>query len=115
MKMTGTPIDKRKTTLFLKLPILNDKYESNTSVHSMVKGDSYPIWKRAEKFKKDLNSKKDYLSSGSEMHRSYLPLRMVAFFSMISGYELFSEQDTGKINIGKKKILYLVFQTLIYF
>ena len=92
-----------------------DKYESNTSVHSMVKGDSYPIWKRAEKFKKDLNSKKDYLSSGSEMHRSYLPLRTVAFFSMISGYELFSEQDTGKISIGKKKILYLLFQTLIYF
>ena len=31
-----------------------DKFESDNVVHSMVKGDAHPIWKRAAKLKKDL-------------------------------------------------------------
>jgi len=92
-----------------------DKYESDNFHHSMVKGDAYPIWQRAEKFKKDLDSGKNYLSSGSELHRSYLPLRTVAFFSMIFNYDLFSDQDPKKINLGKAKIFYLIIQSIIYF
>ena len=29
-----------------------DKFESDNVVHSMVKGDAHPIWKRAAKLKK---------------------------------------------------------------
>ena len=92
-----------------------DKFESDNVVHSMVKGDAHPIWKRAAKLKKDLLSGKDYLSSGSELHRSYLPVRTIAFFSIIFDYQLFSDQDTEKIKIDKKKLLFLIFQSLLYF
>ena len=92
-----------------------DKFESDNVVHSMVKGDAHPIWKRAAKLKKDLLSGKDYLSSGSELHRSYLPVRTIAFFSIIFDYKLFSDQDTEKIKIDKKKLLFLIFQSLLYF
>ena len=80
-----------------------DKYESDNAVHAMVKGDAFPIWKRAEKLKKDLFSGKDYFSSGSELHRSYLPVRTVAILSIIFDYELFDNENTEKIRIDKKK------------
>ena len=90
-----------------------DKFESDNSTHSLVKGDAYPIWERAEKLKNDLQSGKDYLSSGSELYRSYLPVRTVAFFSIIFNYELFS--DDKKIKLDKKKLLYLILQSILYF
>jgi len=81
----------------------------------MVKGDAYPIWIRAEKFKNDLILEKDYLSSGSELHRSYLPVRTIAFFSILFDYELFSEDESKKVKIDKKKAIYLLLQSILYF
>jgi hypothetical protein len=92
-----------------------DRLESDNSIHALVKGDSYPIWKRAENFKNDLMSGKGYLSSGSELYRSYLPLRTIAFFSILFDYELFADQGLEKIKIDKKKFLYLIFQAILYY
>ena len=92
-----------------------DRFESDNVVHAMVKQDAYHIWKRADKLKKDMLSGKDYFLSGSELHRSYLPVRTIAFFSFIFDYELFSDKDISTINIDKKKLIYLIFQSLLYF
>ena len=91
-----------------------DRYESDSFTHSMVKGDAHPIWIKADILKKDLVSGKDYLLSGSELLRSYLPERIVAFFSIIFNYELFLD-NSDKVRLDIKKIYYLIFKSLLYF
>jgi hypothetical protein len=91
-----------------------DRYESDNFTHSMIKGDAHPIWIKADILKKDLVSGKGYLLSGSELHRSYLPERTIAFFSIIFSYELFLDKSY-KVRLDVKKLFYLIFQSLLYF
>ena len=95
-----------------------DRYEISTDDienHAMIKGDIPSIWKNGEIIKKDLKDGKNYFLAGEEIHRSYLPPRLIALFSYIFDYELFENWDEKIINSDNKKIYYLFFQTILYF
>ena len=93
-----------------------DKYESDGIDHHIVKGDISDIWARGAQFKKDIISGKNFLVSGSEIYRSYLPPRLIGFFSIIFDYDLLSiENGIEKINLGFKKFYYLLLQSIIFY
>ena len=95
-----------------------DQYEISTDDienHAMIKGDIPSIWKNGEIIKKDLKDGKNYFLAGEEIHRSYLPPRLIALFSYIFDYELFENWDEKIINSDNKKIYYLFFQSILYY
>ena len=70
-----------------------DVYESDGLDHHIIKGDIDDIWSRGAKFKNDLVSGKNFLISGTEVYRSYLPPRLIGFFSIIFDYELLTNDE----------------------
>ena len=94
-----------------------DRYEvstDNIENHSYIKGDLPDIWAEGQIIKDDLEKGKNYLNSGGEVWRSYLPPRIIAAYSLIKGYSLFSDWDNKIINSEKGKFEYLIFQALIF-
>ena len=93
-----------------------DKYESDGLDHHIIKGDISDIWEKGEKFRVDLLSGKNFLTSGTEIYRSYLPPRLIGLFSIIFDYKLISDDDgVNKISLGFKKYFYLVLQSLLFY
>jgi hypothetical protein len=95
-----------------------DRYEISTDSienHAFIKGDIPDIWIEAENIKQDIESGENYFMSGNEIFRSYLPPRIVAFYSMIANYSLFSDWDKQIINSEKGKFPYLILQAAIFF
>ena len=95
-----------------------DRYEISTDEiqnHAFIKGDIPGIWTEAEKIKQDLQSGKNYFMSGTELWRSYLPPRIIAFYSIIANYSLFGDWDNKIISSEKGKLPYLIFQSIIFF
>ena len=88
-----------------------DKIEEES--HLMIRGDIDLIWKEAQSFKNNFISKKPILESGLEYKRTFLPSKLLAFYSILSSNELF-ETSTGKYKVGGK-FLYLFIQSLIYY
>jgi hypothetical protein len=93
-----------------------DRYESDGFDHHIIKGDISDIWERGAIFKEDLISGKNFLVSGTEIYRSYLPPRLIGLFSIIFDYDLIStETEVKKISLGFKKFYYLFFQSLLFY
>jgi hypothetical protein len=93
-----------------------DLYESDGFDHHIIKGDIDDIWSRGAKFKYDLISGKNFLASGTEIYRSYLPPRLIGFFSIIFDYELLTnDKKLTQITLGFTKFYYLLFQSLIFY
>jgi hypothetical protein len=93
-----------------------DVYESDGLDHHIIKGDIDDIWSRGAKFKNDLVSGKNFLISGTEVYRSYLPPRLIGFFSIIFDYELLTnDKKLTQITIGFTKFYYLFIQSLIFY
>jgi len=93
-----------------------DLYESDGFDHHIIKGDIDDIWSRGAKFKDDLISGKNFLVSGTEIYRSYLPPRLIGFFSIIFDYELLTyEKNLTKISLGFTKFYYLLVQSLFFY
>lgn len=91
-----------------------DNYK-NDDYHQLIKGDVYGIWLEAENIKNDLSNKKNFLQSGGEVYRSYLPPKLIALSSYIFSFDLTDETDSKKINNDKKKIFFLFFQTFVFY
>ncbi len=93
-----------------------DFYESDGFDHHIIKGDIDDIWSKGAKFKNDLIDGKNFLEAGTEIYRSYLPPRLIGFFSIIFDYELLTNnKDFTKISLGFTKFYYLFFQSLIFY
>ena len=93
-----------------------DLYESDGFDHHIIKGDIDDIWSRGAKFKYDLISGKNFLVSGTEIYRSYLPPRLIGFFSIIFDYDLLTyEKNLTKISLGFTKFYYLFIQSLVFY
>ena len=93
-----------------------DLYESDGFDHHIIKGDIDDIWSRGAKFKDDLIASKNFLTSGAEIYRSYLPPRLIGLFSIIFDYELLTyENNLTKISIGFTKFYYLLIQSIIFY
>ncbi len=89
-----------------------DKNENND--HLMIRGDTNLIWYEAETFKKDLIKNKSVFGNGSEYMRTFLPSKLIAFYSLITDYDLYEDFQIKKKNT-KGKFLYLLFQILFYY
>ena len=89
-----------------------DKNENNN--HLMIRGDTNLIWYEAETFKKDLINNKNFFGNGSEYMRTFLPSKLIAFYSLITGYDLYEDFTTDKKSTNGK-LLYLLFQILFYY
>ena len=95
------------TIISLNFVLKLDKYESDGKDHFIIKGDVEGIWYEGEKFKQDLIDDKGILGSGSEIYRSYLPPRLIAFFSLIFNFDLINKKEGfSKINLGFDKFYY---------
>ena len=104
------------TIISLNFVLKLDKYESDGKEHFIIKGDVEGIWQEGEKFKQDLINNKGILGSGSEIYRSYLPPRLIAFFSLIFNFDLINKQEGyDKINLGFDKFYYLLIQSILFY
>ena len=74
------------------------KYDQiSNQPHSMIRGDIKLIWIEAEELKRDLYDGKNYFNSGRQYTRTYLPSKILALYSHISGQELFENFENKKI------------------
>ena len=89
-----------------------DKHEANR--HLMLRGDTSLIWYEAETFKKDLIKNKSFFGNGSEYMRTFLPSKLLAFYSIITGYDLYEDFENRIIKTNGK-FLYLLIQILFYY
>jgi len=92
-----------------------NKYDQVNDPNVMIRGDIYFIWSEAEILKKDLYNGKSFFSSGTEYHRTYLPSKLLALYSYLTGYKLFENFNEGKIKQGYGQLFYLIIQSLIYY
>ena len=63
----------------------------------MIMGDIKLIWTEAEELKRDLYDGKNYFNSGRKYTRTYLPSKILALYSHISGQELFENFESKEI------------------
>lgn len=104
------------TIVSLNFMLKLDKYETDGKDHFIIKGDVEDIWHEGDKFKQDLINNKGILMSGSEIYRSYLPPRLIAFFSLMFNYELIKKQENfNQINLGFEKFYYLLIQSIFFY
>ena len=94
---------------------LNKYDQISNQLHPMIIGDIKLIWVEAEKLKRDLYDGKNYFNSGREYTRTYLPSKILALYSHISGQELFENFENKKIKRGYEKLTFLILQSLIYY
>ena len=81
----------------------------------MIMGDTKFYWTEAEELKRDLYDGKNYFNSGRKYTRTYLPSKILALYSHISGQELFENFENKKIKSGYEKLTFLILQSLIYY
>ncbi len=95
-----------------------DLYEISTDAienHRMVKGDIPSIWINGETIKREMENGKNYFVTGKEIHRSYLPPRLIALYSYVFNYNLFEDWEKKIISSENKKIYYLILQSIFYY
>ena len=95
---------------------LFDKYEGskkNPNKHLMINGDIGNFWYEANLIDKEIQQGKNYLETGGEYRRPYLPSRIFYLFSYFFEKNLIT--DSGKVFIGTKKVLILIFQSLFFY
>ena len=95
---------------------LFDKYEGskkNPNKHLMINGDIGNFWYEANQIDKEIQQGKNYLETGGEYRRPYLPSRIFYLFSYFFEKNLIT--DSGKVFIGTKKVLILIFQSLFFY
>tara|TARA_B100001142_G_scaffold4545_1_gene4640 strand:- start:1826 stop:3214 length:1389 start_codon:yes stop_codon:yes gene_type:complete len=82
--------------------------------HLMVRGDLLLIWDEAESFKNDIKNKESIFKAGKEYTRTYLPSKILAIYSMITGMKLFKNFDNLVVN-NENKVQFLIFQIFFYY
>ena len=95
---------------------LFDKYEGSKkspNKHLMINGDIGNFWNEANQIDKEIKEGKNYLETGGEYRRPYLPSRTFYLFSSLFEKNLITE--SGKVFIGGEKVLILIFQSLFYY
>ena len=95
-----------------------DIYEirtDNKTYHSMIKGVNANHWLKAKNIKDQLSEGKNYMETGDIYDRNYLPSKIFLLYSYITGDNLTESQNKNKIVTDKKKIIFLFFQSILYF
>ena len=95
-----------------------DIYEirtDNKTYHSMIKGVNANHWLKAKNIRDQLSEGKNYMETGDIYDRNYLPSKIFLLYSYITGDNLTESQNKNKIVTDKKKIIFLFFQSILYF
>ena len=95
-----------------------DNYEirtDNHNYHSMIKGVNANHWLKAKNIKDQLSEGKNYMETGDIYDRNYLPSKIFLLYSYVTGDNLTESQNKNKIVTDKKKIIFLFFQSILYF
>ena len=83
--------------------------------HNLIKGVIENHWIKGHKLKEDINSGKNFFTSGETYNRHYLPGIIFYIYSKVSGDELLEkEKNKTEITKSNKKFFYLLFQNLFY-
>ena len=93
-----------------------EKFDKNENVnnHLMIRGDTNLIWREAESFKRDIIKNNSIFGSGMEYTRTYLPSKILAFYSIAMNYDLYEDFDNEVIKLDGK-LPFLLFQILFYY
>ena len=95
-----------------------DIYEISTDdkqYHSMIKGVNANHWIKAKKIKDQLSQGKNYFETGEIYDRNYLPSKIFLLYFYLSGDDLVESQKKNKIVTDNKKVLFLIFQSVLYY
>ncbi len=94
-----------------------DNYKKNGYEHQLIKDETFYHWRQGDKIAKDVKNGKNFFLAGDITFTKPLHQRIVALYSLITGYELTSKKNNDpryKVNLGGK-LPFLIFQSLIYF
>ncbi len=80
--------------------------------HPMIKSSVGNHWGEANLIIQDLKSGKSVIKSGSYLEDEFLPPKLLAFYYLVSGQEMYYE-DLIKINNGK--FFYLIIKNFFYY
>jgi len=81
----------------------------------MIKGVNAGHWFKAKNIKDQLSEGKNYMETGDIYDRNYLPSKIFLLYSYVTGDNLTESQNKNKIVTDKKKIIFLFFQSILYF
>lgn len=88
-------------------------YSDLSKRHQMIKSDVGKFWYFANELKKDINMGINFFETGTEYRIPYLPEKTLYFLSSLINLELYNE--SGNVNLDKKKVLILIFQAIFYY
>lgn len=88
-------------------------YSDLSKRHQMIKSDVGKFWYFANELKKDINMGINFFETGTEYRIPYLPEKTLYFLSSLINLELYNE--SGNVNLDKKKVLILIFQAILYY
>ena len=94
-----------------------DKYTKNGYDHQLIKDETYYHWRQGDKIAKEVRAGKNFFLSGDISFTKPLHQRIVALYSLITGYDLTTEKNDyqeAQVNLGGK-LPFLIFQSFIYF
>ena len=81
----------------------------------MLKDETLSYWKIAAKIIEDVKRGENFFLSGEFSDTKHLPARLVAIYSLLSGYEIIDEWEPNiKIKLGGK-LPFLIIQSLVYY
>ena len=83
-----------------------DKYRSDGLHHLMIHDETLRIWTQGAKIVKDVKKGENFFLSGDVIFSKPLPERLVAIYSLFSGYKIFDDEIIDdyptKIKLGGK-------------
>ena len=75
-----------------------DKYKKNGYEHQLIKDETYYHWRQGDIIAKDVKNGKNFFLAGDVTFTKPLHQRIVALYSLITGYELTSKKDNDLIH-----------------
>ena len=92
-----------------------DKYIKDTDAHQLIKDETFYHWKSGAIIAEEVREGKNFFLSGGVTYTKPLQQRIIALYSLITGFQLI-DNSSGKtiVNLGGK-LPYLILQALFYF
>ena len=94
-----------------------DHYKSDGYHHQLIKDETYYHWKLGDEIAEETRKGKNFFLSGDVTYTKPLHQRIVALYSLITGYDLVESNGNDpipKVNLGGK-LPFLILQSFIYF
>ena len=91
-----------------------DDYNLNGITHIMLKEETHAHWYEAAKIIEQIKSGVPFYIAGGEVFTKPLPQRIIVLYSYLTNFEIITDWNTLKINLGGK-LPFLFTQSILYF